>query len=132
MPSIVVLDDDPAILELLRTVLEDVGYVSICAAGLDDVPATARADLVISDLVPLKAYGREVALGWIARLRERFGPVSILVVTAHAAAVHEPDALGVDGVLGKPFDVEALLVKVAELIGAGGERHPDCYILKTP
>src|SRR2546429_4054680 len=104
----------PAVLELLRTVLEDAGYASIGAAQLDDVPATAPADLVISDLLPLKAYDRHVALGWIARLRGRFGPVPILVVTAHTAALHEPDGLGVDGVLGKPFDVEALLVKVTE------------------
>src|SRR5438132_11937666 len=124
MRSILALDDDPTVLELVRTVLEDAGYASIGAAHLDDVPSTARADLVISDLLPLKAYDRQVALGWIARLRERFGPVPILVLTAHTAALHEPDGLGVDGVLGKPFDVEALLVKVTELMGAGGQRHP--------
>src|SRR5438445_12119856 len=108
MPSIVALDDDPAVLELLRTVLEDAGYASIGAAHLDDVPSTARADLVISDLLPLKAYDRQVALGWIARLRERFGTVPILVLTAHPAALHEPDGPGWGGVLGKPVAAEAL------------------------
>src|SRR3989442_853630 len=108
MPSIVVLDDDPVVLELLRTVLEDAGYASICGARLEDVPAAARPDLVISDLIPLKAYGRLVALDWISTLRERFGPVPILVVTAHTAALREPAALGVDWTLGKPSDADAL------------------------
>jgi len=124
MPSIVVLDDDPVVLELLRTVLDDAGYASICGARLEDVPAAARPDLVISDLIPLKAYGRLVALDWISTLRERFGPVPILVVTAHTAALREPDGLGVDGTLGKPFDVEALLARVKELLAVGGQSPP--------
>ncbi len=123
-PSIAVLDDDPIVLELLRTVLEDAGYASISGARLDDVPAAARPDLVISDLIPLKAYGRRVALDWISTLRERFGPVPILVVTAHAAALREPDGLGVDAILGKPFDIEALLAKVKELLAVGGQSPP--------
>ena len=79
---------------------------------------------MISDLIPLKAYGRLVALDWISTLRERFGPVPILVVTAHTAALREPDGLGVDGTIGKPFDVEALLAKVKGLLAAGGPTPP--------
>ena len=133
MPSIVVLDDDPIVLELLRTVLDEAGYLSVSGTHLDDVPADAHADLVISDLVPLQAYSRETALAWIASLRERFGPAPIIVVTAHIAALRERDGLGADGILGKPFDVEELLVKVAGLLGAekqtpflgaGGPRPP--------
>jgi len=124
MTSIVVLDDDPIVLELLRTVLDDAGYASISGTSLDEVPAAAHADLVISDLVPLKAYSRETALAWIAGLRERFGPVPILIITAHIAALRERDSLGAEGVIGKPFDVEALLVKVAALVGAGGQSPP--------
>ena len=117
MPSIVVLDDDPFILDLLRTVLDDAGYASITAARLDDISADARADLVISDLIPVKAYTRAMALEWIATLRRRFGHAPILVVTAHGAAVREPDALGVGGVVGKPFDVDEVLQKLKDLVG---------------
>jgi DNA-binding response OmpR family regulator len=123
MPNIVILDDDPIVLELLRTVLDEAGCASISGTTLDDVPAGARADLVISDLIPLKAYSRETALAWIATLRERFGPVPILIVTAHFAALRERDSLGADGVVSKPFDVEALLEKVAQLLRAGEQTH---------
>ncbi|HEV8469344.1 MAG TPA: response regulator [Candidatus Limnocylindria bacterium] len=121
MATVLLLDDDPIVLELLGTVLEDAGYKPITAARLDEVPAGTRADLVVSDLIPLKAYSRETALEWVSALRERFRPAPILVVTAHGAALAEPDRLGAGGILGKPFDVEALLTKVAELLGAGGE-----------
>jgi CheY-like chemotaxis protein len=124
MASIVVLDDDPIVLELLRTVLDDAGYASICGTSLDEVPAGAQADLVISDLVPVKAYSRETALAWIARLRERFGPAPIVIITAHIAALRERDALGADGVVGKPFDVDALLEQIAKLLGSGRPRPP--------
>jgi two-component system, OmpR family, phosphate regulon response regulator OmpR len=124
MPSIVVLDDDPIVLELLRTVLDDAGYASICGTSLDEVPAGAQADLVISDLVPVKAYSRETALAWIAGLRERFGPVPIVIITAHIAALRERDALGAEGVVGKPFDVEALLAQIGKLLGSGRPRPP--------
>ena len=124
MPSIVVLDDDPIVLELMRTVLDDAGYASISGTSLDEVPAAAHADLVISDLVPLKAYSRETALAWIAGLRERFGSVPIIIITAHIAALRERDSLGAEGVVGKPFDVEALLVQIGKLLGAGQPRPP--------
>ena len=121
MATILLLDDDPIVLELLRTLLEDAGYTPITAARLDDLPAGTRADLVVSDLVPLKAYSRETALEWVSALRERFGPAPVLVVTAHGAALGESDRLGAGGILGKPFDVEVLLQKVKELLGAGGQ-----------
>ena|SRR5256885_6181712 len=124
MASIVVLDDDPIVLELLRTVLDEGGHEAICGTYLEDLPLGARADLVISDLIPLKSYSRETALSWVATLRQRFGPVPILIITAHIAALRERDFLGAEGILGKPFDVEALLVKVADLLGAGGRRPP--------
>jgi DNA-binding response OmpR family regulator len=124
MRSIVLLDDDPIVLELLRTVLDDAGYASISGTSFDEVPAAAKADLVISDLVPLKAYNRETALAWIARLRVRFGPVPILIITAHIAALRERDSLGADAVVGKPFDVDDLLLLIEKLLGARGQSPP--------
>ena len=124
MASIVLLDDDPTVLELLRTVLDEAGYKAICGQFLEDLPVGVRADLVISDLIPLKSYSRQTAVPWVAILRQRFGPVPILIITAHIAALRERDFLGAEGIVGKPFNVEALLVKVVELLGAGGQRPP--------
>lgn len=116
MTTILVLDDDQVILDLLETVLTDAGYSTIVAPGLHAIPSDACADVVITDLVPLKAYGRDSAIAWIASLRTRFAGSPLLIVTAHAAAVAETDMLGASAILGKPFDVEALLAKIDELL----------------
>ena len=114
MAKILVLDDDLIILDLLRTVLTDAGFDTTIASGPEAIPANAVADLVITDLVPLKAYQREMALRWVASLRELFPAAPVLVVTAHRAAAAEPDMLGANAIITKPFDVDALLARIAE------------------
>ena len=116
MTTILVLDDDQVILDLLQTVLIDAGYDAVVAPGLHTIPADTTADIVITDLVPLKAYRRETALEWIASLRARFADSPLLVVTAHAEAVAEADMLGANAIVGKPFDVDVLLAKLDELL----------------
>jgi DNA-binding response OmpR family regulator len=116
MSTIMVLDDDQVILDLLRTVLTDAGHTTLVASRFDAIPTGATADLVISDLVPLKAYRRDAALDWVSSVRSRFSGAPLFVVTAHAPAVAEPDMLGADAIFGKPFDVEKLLAKVDELL----------------
>jgi DNA-binding response OmpR family regulator len=117
MTTILVLDDDQVILDLLRTVLTDAGYEAIFATGPDAIPANASADLVITDLVPLQAYQRERALRWIESLRTRFAGAPVLVLTAHRDAAAENDMLGANAIMTKPFDVEALLAKIDQQLG---------------
>jgi len=116
MPTILVLDDDQVILDLLQTVLTDAGYDTILAPEIGRIAPDASADLVITDLLPLKAYYREAALGWVSALRARFRGSPVVVVTAHAAAAAEPDMLGANTIIPKPFDVDILRAKVDELL----------------
>ena len=116
MTTILVLDDDQVILDLLQTVLGDAGYDTVVGPGLSAIPENISADIVITDLVPLKAYLRESALDWVASLRARFVDSPVLVVTAHTEAVADVDMLGANAVMGKPFDVDVLLAKVDELL----------------
>jgi DNA-binding response OmpR family regulator len=124
MATIMVLDDDQVVLDLLRTVLTDAGHTTLVASRFDAIPAGATADLVIIDLVPVKAYRRDAAVEWVSSLRSRFRGSPLFVVTAHAEAVAEPDMIGADAILAKPFDVDELLSKINELLAD--------YIRKTP
>jgi DNA-binding response OmpR family regulator len=117
MTTILVLDDDQVILDLLQTVLTDAGYDTVVAPGLDAIPANTSADVVITDLVPLKAYRRDSALEWIGSLRARFSGSPLFIITAHSDAVAEADMLGANAILAKPFDVDVLLAKLDELLG---------------
>jgi DNA-binding response OmpR family regulator len=117
MPTILVLDDDLVILDLLQTVLTDAGYETLVAPSLSKIAPNAKPDVVVTDLVPLQAYSRESALAWVSSLRARFGGSPLVVVTAHSPAVAELDRLGADAIIAKPFDVEALLATLEELLG---------------
>jgi DNA-binding response OmpR family regulator len=116
MTTILIIDDDRVILDLLRTVLTDAGYDAVLARGLHGVPPGTKPDIVITDLVPLTAYRRESAVQWIASIRERFADPPLLVMTAHADAAREVDSLGANAVMGKPFDVDVLLAKLDDLL----------------
>ena len=116
MPTILVLDDDQVICDVLETVLADAGYDTVVAPDAAAIPPDTRADLVITDLVPVKVYAREPALDWVAWVRERFAGAPVVILTAHAEAAEEPDMLGADALLVKPFDLDALLGKLAELL----------------
>jgi DNA-binding response OmpR family regulator len=116
MTTILVLDDDQVILDLLQTVLTDAGYDTVVAPTLQAIPANTDADVVITDLVPLKSYRRDSALNWVTSLGSRFGGSPLFIVTAHAEAIAEPDMLGANAILSKPFDVDVLLAKLDELL----------------
>jgi len=113
--KVVVLDDDRVMVELLRTVIEDEGHQAVSAVQMDDVPASVRADLVVSDLMPLTSYRADVARQWVRDLHDRFG-VPVVVVTAHKDALAEPDRLGADAVIAKPFDVDSLAATIRALL----------------
>ena len=106
MRKVLVIDDDPAIVEVLRTVLEDAGFAVIAAASIDRVPAGTKADCVVADLVGVSSYSLETARAALRPVRARFADAPLIVATAHRVAVHDRDELGVAALLAKPFDVD--------------------------
>jgi DNA-binding response OmpR family regulator len=120
MSRILVIDDDPALAELIRSVLADGGHAVTAAAALGPAAPTGH-DLVITDLLG-GGYCLDEASGWVAEVRRRLPGVPVIVCTAHRDAADHAEALGADAVLTKPFDVEALLALVGRLT-AGRPPH---------
>jgi CheY-like chemotaxis protein len=110
-----VIDDDRAILDILRDVLSDAGYEVLLVDDLDRVAADAAPDLVITDLVSLRGYDGRRARAAVHRVQERYPGIPIMVCTAHEQAMDESDRLGAAAVLAKPFTIEALIEIVARL-----------------
>jgi DNA-binding response OmpR family regulator len=108
---ILVVDDDPAIRQLLTDVLEMEGYeISTAADGLAAVHAlqTTSPDFVVLDVMMPGLDG----FGVLKAIRSQGGePMPVLMLTAAA----EPDAntrawsSGVDYYLAKPFTADAVL-----------------------
>ncbi|HEY4026200.1 MAG TPA: response regulator transcription factor [Candidatus Dormibacteraeota bacterium] len=124
MATILVVDDEPQIVRLVRDYLEHSGFSVLTAA---DGPAalrtarTGRPDLVVLDLGLPGLDGLDVA-----RALRRDGEVPIIMLTART---EESDKLvglelGADDYLTKPFSPKELVARVrAVLRRAEGLRH---------
>ena len=112
---ILVVDDDPGLLDLIEMRLVASGYAVICAASGAEALERFRAErprAVISDLRMDGMDGHAL----FARLHAEAPTVPVIILTAHGTI---PDAVaatqrGVFGFLTKPFDGRELLAKVAE------------------
>ncbi len=115
---ILLVDDDPEIIESIRVVLEAEGYEIIIAR--DGNQGLVLADREDPDLIILDGMMPKRS-GWLVleRLRlTRRVPVRIIMITAAEGKLHQrhAESFCVDGFIRKPFAMEELLEKVRELL----------------
>jgi diguanylate cyclase (GGDEF)-like protein len=113
--TILVVDDDPNIFQLLNVNLENFGYRVLKAADGDRAIALAEAetpDLIILDIMLPKIDGFHVC----QRLREKESTCLIPIIVLSAKDKPSDKILGLklgaDDYITKPFDVEELLVRI--------------------
>jgi len=127
--SILVVEDDPDIRDLLSTLLEIAGYTTkACATAEEGLNALREEtfDLVLTDYALPNRTG-----GWLLREAEREGLLDAtpaLVVTAH------PNPSDVDGfdVFQKPFDLDHLVSHVRQRLDDGGPARPQSHSSGRP
>ena len=116
---VLVVDDEPAISRLLRTVLEADGHQVVVAAdgeqALDRV-AEARPDLIILDLDMPQMGGFEVCRRLKAAPDTRLLPVLVLTGTGAADARLRAWELGADEFLSKPFQTLEVAARCRSLL----------------
>jgi DNA-binding response OmpR family regulator len=109
VPSILVVDDDPEIRDIVRWLLEDEGWaVETASAGRDalDRATRARPALIVLDMGLPILSGEEVAM----RLHDVYAdPPPIIVVSADGRAGEKAARIGAASYLHKPFDVDVLV-----------------------
>lgn len=129
--SILVVDDDPAMLRLLKTNLEARGYVVFIASdGVEALNAIEMSapDLVILDILMPKMDGREVC----RRIRE-WSKAPIIMLSALGKTIDKTQCLdlGADDYITKPFAVEELLARIRSVMrrteSADGILTPSCF-----
>ncbi len=114
--DLLVVDDDPDMVELLLGVLEHAGYEARSASnGMEALAAVAehRPALVLLDML------MPIMDGWACarELRGLYGPdLKIIVVTAAEHARAWAEEVGADGVLPKPFKLGELLQLVTRYV----------------
>jgi CheY-like chemotaxis protein len=123
-PRILVVDDTPVVLDVVRSVLEGEGYaVTTCLESRHAVRIAREAppDLIMLDVVMPEVSGWEV----LAQLRRdrRFVRTPVIVCTAYLeeALGRLAELKGPDqhlGLLPKPFDIDELIEVVASVTAA--------------
>jgi len=118
--TILVADDDPSILDMLRTRLGAAGYRVLTAADGTDAIDLARRELprlVVLDVMMPTMSGWEVARE--LRADPATQPVKIIMLTAIGPGMNEMTSplYGADAYLDKPFEFTALEAEIARLLG---------------
>ena len=124
---VLVVDDDPDILDYFASFLEDQGYVVRTAANAAAALAElerGRPDVVLIDVMMPGKSGLDL----LVRLRRdrRWGDIPLVVVTGNDRILQDDcqsylgshqGVRGPDGVLSKPIDRNALLAVLETLCG---------------
>ena len=111
MATVLVVDDEPEIVQFVSAVLEDEGFIVTTAADGQQAVEVARKappDLVVLDMMLPRLDGAGLA----KELRRLQGDVPILLMTADGSAAEKASRAGAFAFLSKPFDVHRLLTLV--------------------
>src|ERR1043166_1318875 len=117
---VLLVDDDPEIIDAIRYALESKGYqIFIARDGNQGLAMAEREDpdLVILDMMMPKRSGFLV-LEKLRRTREV--PVRVIMITANEGSRHKAYAemLGVDDYIRKPFAMDRLMESVERLLSS--------------
>ena len=117
--TIMVIDDDADIRELMKMFLEADGYdVSLAKDGLDAIEqlqAGARPALILLDLMLPRMDGEQ----FLKRMRAgRFGKIPVVVISGHNAAQQKAVEIQAVSCLEKPVELDELLKTVRQFASA--------------
>ena len=112
---ILIVDDEPAVADLIEAVLKEEGYtVAIARDGVQGLLLARdwEPDLILMDVMLPGVDGGTA----IRRLKSEPTTADIPIVAMSAGRnirAHTGELDGADGALAKPFDIDALLAQVA-------------------
>jgi two-component system alkaline phosphatase synthesis response regulator PhoP len=126
--SVLVVDDEQEILELVKYNLAKDGYTVACVASGEDALATTRSkmpDLIILDLMLPGVDGLEVCRRLKGDARTAHIPIVMLTAKGGEADIVAGLELGAADYVTKPFSPRVLLARVKAVLrreaGAGGD-----------
>jgi len=118
-PTVLVVDDDPGVRQVVRLSLELEGYMVKEAGGAEEGLAAVEdeaPDLILLDVMMPHVDGWEM----LRRIQERHGAGSIPIVMfsgkVDAQTAAQATARGAQGFVGKPFDPQQLVDQAKQIV----------------
>lgn len=123
-PGILLIDDEPDVLDVMCEVLDSAGYFPMPARGSQEalhVLRSIQVDLIVSDIMMPGLDG----LALLDIVKRHAPGVEVVLVTGYAASltVQQAWARGACGFLEKPFSADALLDAVQQGLWRGRLRQ---------
>lgn len=131
MTTILIIDDEPGVRDLLEDALGNAGYQTQCATnGADGLDQLRRrsADLCIVDINMPTMNGFQ----FLEKLRAHDTKTPVLMLTARDSSddVERGLRVGADDYVRKPFSLEELLLRVAAILRRTGIDENDDHVFK--
>jgi CheY-like chemotaxis protein len=125
MKKILVVEDDPIIMNLIVILLEREGYAVVQATSAEEGISLAHAgppDLILMDVALPGLDGLEATR--ILKGAEITSRVPVIALTAQARKEDQERALraGCDGFIPKPLSTQAFLESISVFLGQQGQR----------
>jgi DNA-binding response OmpR family regulator len=115
--KILVVEDEPDILEFLQVILEEEGYAVLTSDKgefLEQFDKSNLPDLIIVDVLLSGKDGREIVKH--LKSQEETKHIPVIMFSAHPSAEQTAREAGAEDFLAKPFDIDELLAKVAKYL----------------
>jgi DNA-binding response OmpR family regulator len=113
--KILVVDDEPDILEFLQELLEEEGYtvaITDKAEYVEKLHAGGLPDLILIDVLLAGKDGRKIVKHLKSQEATRHVPV--IMFSAHPSADETVRLAGADDFVAKPFELDEVLAKIAK------------------
>ena len=117
MKKLLVVDDEEDILEFLKVILEDEGYIVFTTDKddyLESLQNDTLPDLILLDLLLSGKDGREIVK--YLKMNERTKHIPVIMFSAHPSAREITKQAGADDFVAKPFEIDLLLNKIAHYL----------------
>ena len=114
---ILVVDDEPDILEFLQIILQDEGYEVVTSDKgeyLEQLHNGGLPHLILVDVLLSGKDGRAIVK--YLKSQEETKHIPIIMFSAHPSAEETARRAGTDDFLAKPFDIDVLLAKIARFL----------------
>lgn len=115
MKKVLVVDDDPDILEAVQLILETSGYTSEAITKGDETYskiAEYKPDMIILDVLLSGNDGRTICKN--LKRTEETKQIPIIMMSAHPTARQSVNECGADAFLAKPFSISEMLEQLAQ------------------
>jgi DNA-binding response OmpR family regulator len=114
--KILIIDDEPDILDAVQMVLEGEGYDVEIAMQADEILSRSSnfPDLILLDVLLSGQDGREITKQ--LKSQEKSKHIPILMMSAHSTAQNNIKEYKADAFLPKPFEIDQLLKEIKALL----------------